>query len=138
MYREMKATEDYVNITPYLIAALKDCQTLVHHLPENPKPVQLLFSEYPSYLHYTDTWQLGVGGVIVLVLHIIQPWVWKYVWPQYIINNPVTYTNPKGRLTINNIELAGLVLGWLVLEYVMEDLMFKHVTIHKQFHGDKD
>ena len=28
---------------------------------------------------------------------------------------------------INNIALAGLVLRWLVLEYVVDDLKFKHI-----------
>ena len=39
----------------------------------------------------------------------------------------MSHTNPKGRLTINYPKLGGLVLGWLVLEYVLEDLKFKDI-----------
>ena len=31
------------------------------------------------------------------------------------------------KITNNNLKLAGLVLGWLVLEYVGGDLTFKHI-----------
>ena len=61
------------------------------------------------------------------VIQSIKPWVWTYAWPQDIKNELVSYTNPKGRLTINNIKLGGSVLLWMVLEYVAEDLRFKHI-----------
>ena len=54
IYQATKTTEDYVKITPYLVAALEDWRKLVHHLAENQTPVQILVSEYPDYLHYTD------------------------------------------------------------------------------------
>ena len=43
------------------------------------------------------------------------PWVWKYARPQDIQNELVSYTNPKYRLMINDIDLAGLVPGFLIL-----------------------
>ena len=60
-------------------------------------------------------------------LQIIQPWIWQYAWPHDIQNELVSYTNSKGRLTINDLELAGLVLGWLVMEYVVDNMKFKHI-----------
>ena len=46
----------------YIVAALKDWRKLVHHLAENPKLVQILVSEYPNDLQYTDACILGSGG----------------------------------------------------------------------------
>jgi hypothetical protein len=37
--------------------------------------------------------------------------------------------NPNGELTIKNLELAGMVLGWLGLEIVISDLCCKHVAM---------
>ena len=71
----MKTKEDYVKITPYLVPALKDWQTLAHHLAENPTPLQIISSEYPDYLQCTDECILGVGGVITPGIQIIQPWL---------------------------------------------------------------
>ena len=70
---------------------------------------------------------MGSGGVITPGIQSIQPWVWKYAWPQNIQNELFSHTNTKGRLTINDLELAGLVLGWLVLEYVVADMRFKRI-----------
>ena len=64
IYQAIKTSQDYVKIIPYLVAALKDWQILVHHLAENPTLVQILVSEYTDYLQYIDTCQLGPGGVI--------------------------------------------------------------------------
>ena len=92
----------------------------MHHLTENPTPVQILVSEYPNYLQYTDAFLLGEGvGVITPVIQSIQPWVCQYAWPQEIQNELLSHTNPKGRLMINDLELVVLVLGWMVLEYVV-------------------
>ena len=57
----MKITEEYVKITPYLVTALKDWRTWVHHLVENPTLVQILVSEHPDYLRFTDTCLLISG-----------------------------------------------------------------------------
>ena len=47
---------------------------------------------------------------------------------KYIQNELVSYTNPKGRLTIKILELAVLVMQWLVMEYVVESLRFKKIV----------
>ena len=70
----------------------------------------------------------GRGGVITPILQIIQPWVWQYAQAKDIQNELVSYTNPKVTLMEKYIELEGLGLGWLVLEYVAEYLTFKHIV----------
>ena len=97
---------------------MKDC-TLLQNLAENPTPVQTLVSKYPDYLQYTDACRLVSGGVTTPRLYIIQPWVWHFSWPIYIQKDLVLDKNTKVKLTINNLELARLVLEWLVLEYIV-------------------
>ena len=48
-------------------------------------------------------------------------------WPQDIQDDMITEANQTGTLTINDLELAGLVLGWLVLENVCANLLYKHI-----------
>ena len=81
--------------------------------PPGPYPFLLLplDLEHEPFVHFV----LGQGGVITPGLKSSPPWVWKHAWPQDIQNELVSYTNPKDRLMINDIELAGLVLGWMVL-----------------------
>ena len=127
IYQSIKTTEEYVTITLYIVSALKYWQILVHHLAENPTPVQIVVIKYPDCLQYIDICQLGAGRVIAPGFKSIQLWVCPYVWPQNIQNELEYQTNPKVRLTINNIKLVGLVMGWLVLEYGVDIMKFKHI-----------
>jgi len=72
---------------------------------------------------------VGAGGVITPGMDPFKHWVWQYKWPLDIQQELVLATNRTGKLTINDLELAGLVLGWLVLEYVSNDLMYKHIGL---------
>ena len=125
--RAMKTTKPHIKMTDHLKATLRDWRTLVQQLGTHPTPVQLLVSEFPNYIQYTDACKLGAGGVITPGLDPIQCWVWQFPWPQDIQDRLVSEGDPTGDLTINDIELAGLVLGWLVLEHVCPDLVFKHI-----------
>ena len=55
--------------------------------------------------------------------------VWQIEWRDDIQQRLVTKENPNSDLTINNLELAGMVLGWLVLEYIWAKLNFKHIDL---------
>ena len=127
VHRAMKTTAKHIPITPELIQTLKDWRTLIQLMTSNPTPVQLLVSEFPNIIEYTDACKLGAGGVITPGMDPFQHWVWQYEWPLDIQQELVTDKNRNGKLTINDLELAGLVLGWLVLEYVCANLTYKHV-----------
>ena len=49
--------------------------------------------------------------------------VWQSEWQQDIQDDMITEANQTGSLTINDLELAGLILGWLVLENVCANLL---------------
>ena len=102
---------------------------MVQHLSTEPTPVRLLVSNYPNYVQFTDACGLGAGGIITPGLDPMQHWVWKFEWPQDIKDSLVSWSNKKGTLTINDLELAGIVLGWLVLEQVCKNLTYKHVGL---------
>ena len=56
-------------------------------------------------------------------------WVWQYRWPIEIQQALLTEENPIGTMKINDLELSGMVLGWLVPEYVWHDLVFNPVGL---------
>ena len=47
-------------------------------------------------------------------------------WPQDIQDNLVTAENPNGKITINDLELAGAQLGFLDLEAKGLPLTYTH------------
>ena len=48
IYWKMKTAEDYVKITPHIVAALKDWRKLMHHLAENQHPYKYLSVNIPN------------------------------------------------------------------------------------------
>ena len=127
IYKALQTTKSTIRLTPYLKSTLRDWRTFVQQLATIPTPVQLLVPENPNYIQYTDSCKLGAGGVITPGIDNCPYVVWKYEWPKDIQQQLVSSSNKEGKLTINDLELAGLVLGWLVMEQVFDSLRFKHV-----------
>ena len=129
IHRAMQGSKPYIRITKQLRSAILDWRPLIRDLSKNPTPVQLLVSDFPHYILYTDSCKLGAGGVVTPGIEGIPYVVWQFEWPDDIQDRLVTTDNPQGDLTINDFELAGMVLGWLVLEYIWRNLSYKHIGL---------
>ena len=44
--------------------------------------------------------------------------MFRYQWPDDIMQDVVSEVNPTGRLTNSDLEMAGLLLLWLIMEEV--------------------
>ena len=125
----MKRTPANIKITESLRQTFADWKAFIHVLATIPTNVRLLVPNIPHILHHTDACKLGAGGVITPGIQKLQQLVWHFEWPDDIKENLVRDDNPEGSITINDLELAGMVLGWLVLEATGWDLTFKHVDL---------
>ena len=112
-----------IRLTTALKQTLRDWKAIVKNLSHHPTPVRLLVSGYPHYLEYTDACCLGAGGAITPGLASIPHFIWTFEWPKGIRDAFDSHS-----ITINDLELAALVIGWLVLEQVAP-LKFKHVVL---------
>ena len=72
---------------------------------------------------------MGDSGVITTGLENIPFWVWQYQWTMNIQQALLTEDNTIVTLRINDLDIAGMVLVWLVLEYVWHKLIFKRVSL---------
>ena len=91
-----------------------------------------LIPAHPQYIGYVDACKKGVGGVWYSTTPNTKPfyYFWREQWPEDIAQNLVSTTNKKGTISINDLELAGILLHWLVLEYTNPtNLEFKHIGI---------
>ena len=121
--RTQRNPPPFVTISPILKAALLDWRTIIHHFAGFPTPVQLIVPQPPNFLVYADACFLGCGGITCLGLSDLPHVVWKFRWPPSV-------TSQIGKtLSINDLEMAGIVMGWLVLESIQDDLSFKHVGL---------
>ena len=125
----MKHNPQFVPLTPELKQILEDWRYFIQYMKAHPTSVLQLVSNYPDYVGHSDACGLGAGGVWQGGLkQIARPFLWQLEWPEDIRNSLVTDANPSGTLTINDLELAGLLLNWLALECQPDlHLAFHHV-----------
>ena len=99
--------------------ALQDLRTIFRLLYENPVKCRQLLPGEPDYIGSSDACKYGAGGVWFGGLQKLHPIVWRVPWPQDIIDRV-----SANELSINDLEMAGLVLQYLLLEQVVP---MKHV-----------
>jgi hypothetical protein len=109
-----------------LRTALQDFSTLIKVLGQRPTHCRELVVEDPGYVGYCDASKLGAGGVWLSGTHYLQPVVWRVEWPEDIRQSVVSYDNPSGSISNSDLEMAGMVLHYLVLEHLVA---LRHVHV---------
>ena len=117
----------YVIIDAYLAETLKDWRTIIHYMKNNPCSVLQLVTDFPNFIGFSDACKLGAGGIWSPGTESCPYVVWKLEWPKDIQARLVTDDNPNGDISINDLELAGIVINFIVLEIIMPSLQYKHV-----------
>ena len=130
IYRATHHNPELVRVTPALKQALLDWNTLLLQISTRPTHVLELSSREPAFIGFVDACKSGIGGVWLPGTHQLQPVVWRLSMPLEIQNLLKTKDNPKGTLSMNDFEMAGILLHWLVLEQIVqESLQYKTVAI---------
>ena len=88
-----------------------------------------LFKGDPDFGDLVDASGEGVGGVIFGIGTACEPTVFRFEWPKAIKEQLQTEHNPNGTITNSDLEMAGLVFLWLMMEHVVGDLKHKHVVL---------
>jgi hypothetical protein len=131
LQQAMRFNPKFIKLTKELEIILTDWQYIIGFMKTQPSSVLQLVKSYPDFIGHSDACALGAGGVWSNGLKKIpRPFLWQVKWPEDIVNNLVTSSNPSGTISINDLELAGLVLNWLALEYSNQvPLAFHHVGV---------
>lgn len=112
-----------------LYAALYECMAFLRESSLLPTPCRSLVSAWPDIVGVTDASSFGVGGVVVGERMAIPPTVFRYQWPPAITAAVKSDSNPTGTLTNSDLELAALLLLFLVIESTVETLSNAHVAL---------
>ena len=129
LYRAVRGDPAYIKITKPIKQALRDWKTLLHRVTKNPTSVRQLVEDDPNYLGWCDACKYGAGGIWIGGSDKLPYVVWRITFPNDVQQRLKTKDNPKGDLSINDLEMAGVLLQWLVLEQITTDLKFKHTSI---------
>ena len=123
----IKKQDEFVVLTPWLKETLVDWRFLVFAVAKRPTSIFQLVSRPPHYISYTDACGRGAGGVWCSGTSSLTPFLWQVEWPADIQANLVTSSNPKGTITINDLELAGILLGLIALEG--QNIPLRHIHL---------
>jgi hypothetical protein len=77
-----------------------------------------------------DASKYGIGGIVIGESQAAPPTVFRLEWPEDIRAALVSEHNPTGTLTNSDLECAGLVLVWLLIEAMVPDLTHVRVALY--------
>ena len=95
--------------------AIRDLRTLFTVMSKRPTQCCQLVPGMPAYIGYCDACKYGAGGIWLSGSRNIRPIVWRIRWPPDIVE-----LQAQGKLTINDLEMAGLLLQYLLLEQLVD------------------
>ena len=106
----------YLHQNKHVLTAIKGCQMLLHELTCKPTHCRELTVGWPDYIGIVDASSHGMGGVMVGKLSECVPTVFRWRWLEDICRRLVSVENPAGTINNSDLEMAGLLLLWLVIE----------------------
>ena len=89
-----------------------------------------LATGWPDYVGICDASKHGVGGIIVGELKGVPPTVFHLEWPPEVQAALISEANLTGTITNSDLECAGLVLVWLLLEAMVGELEATRVALY--------
>lgn len=108
--------------------ALRDAIILTMEAAKRPTHVREIVASAAGAIGNCDASAFGAGGVWYGGTDLVQPIVWRVVFPMDIQQNVVSDDNPTGTITNSDLELAAILLHHLVLEQAMGMRHMKTVT----------
>ena len=110
---------------------LGNCIILLRLLASRPTHVkELIQQKMASYEGWVDASYWGVGGVWFPADKDLEPFVWFVQWPKEIQQRLISKDNPNGSCSISDLELAGILLEFLVLEDTLLIGSLRHKSIN--------
>jgi PAS domain-containing protein len=120
----------YFHRNKVLLEALVDIRTLLKESICKPTLCKELVNGWPGYVAIVDASGHGVGIVVVGESLPCAPTVCRVEWPEAIKKNIVSDSNPDGKITNSDLESAGALLAWLVVECTCDITPGTHVAIY--------
>ena len=119
----------FVRVGTPLFQELDGWRALLNSAMAEPTKCTELVTGHPDIIGIVDASKEGVGGVVVGENMAIVPVVFRLEWPQEVRALVISDANPNGKITNSDLECAGGLLLWLVIEQVVPCLNNKHVGL---------
>ena len=104
-----KADRNRVRITPHVWHMAADFCAIADTLVSRPTRLRELVPTTRTYIGACDACQRGMGGVWFSAETNTPPIVWRQQFPDHVVRAMVTFDNPKGTMSISDLELTALI-----------------------------
>ena len=105
----------FLHQNPKLLIAIKDMKTQLRKFILSPNKCKELISGWTYYIVVKDVSGHGVGVVVSGENFPCTPTVFRMQWPEWVKIEITSSSNRMGMLTISDLEMAVLLLLWLVM-----------------------
>jgi hypothetical protein len=119
----------WLNSHKQVLAAIIGCRTLLRESTKDPTRCRELVSGWPDFIGIVDASSHGVGGVVMGEISPCIPTVFRWEWPKDVTASVRSFSNPRGTITNSDLEMAGVLILWLVMEAVCQPLQEKRVAL---------
>ena len=103
---------------------------MIREATAKPTKCRELVMGPPDYMGIKDASIHGVGGFIMGQKKACLPTVFRMEWPEWVKQEVLkTNAGTQGTLTNSDLEMAGLLLLWLVMEEVCQLSSGSHVAL---------
>jgi hypothetical protein len=109
--------------------AISNCRTILWKSTRRPTCCQELVAGWLDFVGVVNASSHGMGGIIIGKLSECPPTVFHLQLLPDITANVITKLNLTGTITNSDLELAGLVILWIMMEHVCTDLADKCVAL---------
>ncbi len=104
-----KADRNRVRVSPHVWHMASDFRAIADTLVSRPTRLRELVPMTPTYIGASDACQQGMGGVWFSSRHPMAPVVWRQRFPTAVVHAMVTFDNPRGSISISDLELTALI-----------------------------
>ena len=119
LYATYLQAKEFTTMTEPIKQCLKDWKELLKQVADRKTSVLELVPADPHYIGYVDSSKSAAGGIWTNgCKQLKQQWVWRLEWPKEIQDSLVSSKNKSGTISINDLEMASILMGWLILEQI--------------------
>ena len=112
------------NVTNLYLSNIRDCSHLLEMSTKNPTPCKELFTGWPHYIGFKNSYIHGIGGIIMGKGKACIPTVFRLAWP-----DDIKWLFHKGNITNSDLGIEGFLILWVVMEEVCPKLQAAHAAL---------
>ena len=120
----------YIRFGSVLYKEVEGLRWVLTEATAAPTKCTELVTGWPDYIGIVDASTEAVGCILVGENESIEPIVCRLEWPEEVRKLILCHKyNPDGKVTNSDLECAGKLFLWLVIECCVPDLAGKHIAL---------